>query len=160
MTFSDIEWLSQIFNDMKHCAVSLRQLSCLFIISSQWLTRVMIPAVISNVNIAFLAFCICVSVCLCLQCFGMCMFLSDTCVYVCVWFTRWSSSEVFTWCWWPACSTASVVLDTTCHSVLSCPALSAARYGCWLTRFNSFLRARCRNARLTAQECSVNRAVS
>jgi len=30
MTFSDLEWLGEIFNDTKHCAVSLRQLSFLF----------------------------------------------------------------------------------------------------------------------------------
>jgi len=29
MTLSDLEWLSKIFNDTKHCAVSLRQLSFL-----------------------------------------------------------------------------------------------------------------------------------
>jgi len=29
MTLSDLEWLSKIFDDMKRCAVSLRQLSFL-----------------------------------------------------------------------------------------------------------------------------------
>jgi len=46
----------------------------------------------------------------------------------CVWSVRWSSSEVFSWCRWPAGVTATVIVNATRDPVLRCAALSATRY--------------------------------
>jgi len=49
-------------------------------------------------------------------------------VCVCVWSVRWTSSEVFSRCWWPAGGAASVIVNTSSHSVISCAVVSTARY--------------------------------
>jgi len=47
---------------------------------------------------------------------------------MCVWSERWSSSEVFSWCWWPTGITTSIVVNAACDAVFCCTAVSATRY--------------------------------